>query len=104
MDLRAIALHEACIIRAEEAVRLRLLIGGHKQAPRKALRRLHGPEFRAVRRRRDDAVLDHLDRVLLRHGGNRRAVLPGRLDDGLNRRARDERPRRVVDEHDIALF
>ena len=49
-------------------------------------------------------AVDQLDGVVHGNRGNRRAGRAGSLDRARNHRRRDERPRRVMDQHDVGLL
>ena len=66
------------------------------------LRRLHAAQLRAVERAGDQARgIDPLDRVGDFEPGDRRAGLRAGGDRARHQRGRAERPRRVVDQHDV---
>ena len=99
------ALHQARIVCPEKAVRLRPAVRLDQDLLAKPLRGLHLPERLARRCRGDRTVLGgNLDRILLRHGDDARALCAYNADQLLDRLAADKRPCRIVDENDIRLL
>ena len=75
---------------------------GEDQRKGERLRRLHGSQRRAWRRRQHPAVGVHLlDGVAHRRPGRSSAMEFGRLDGAGDEIARGKRPSGVVDEHDV---